>query len=467
MSTPASSVPFGVQPLALGTILALLVAIAPSACARAGGDATPSSLSDGTELDAAPGPAPFGEAGGCPDGARTTVKGVVYDPAGATPLYNVAVFVPTTPLEPFGESLSCDRCGAKVSGAPHTSALSGADGAFILEDVPAGDNVPLVVQVGRWRRRTVIPHVEACKENILANRDLTRLPANQKEGDIPRLAVLTGAKDALECTLLRLGVAPSEFTLPTGSGRIHLYRSTASSGGAHLDGTPAPAMPTGKDLYGKPEAGVPRLSRYDSVLFDCEDGEAPETKSIEDRQNVVDYANAGGRVFTSHKSGNAWIEHGAAPFPDSATWGIACCGAMAAVNTRFPKGVAFASWLFDVRASVKAGELSMVEPLRGVAGVGPGSEAWLTIPDNGNVVEYAFNTPVGKPAAEQCGRVVFSNFHVIKSTEDYAAGTASDRAFPSGCTPGALSQNELALAFLFFDLGSCIQDATKPPEPPR
>ena len=62
---------------------------------------------------------------------------------------------------------------------------------------------------------------------------------------------------------------------------------------------------------------------------------------------------------------------------------------------------------------------------------------------------------------------MFSNFHVIKSTDDYAAGTAVDRAFPSGCTPGDLSQNELALAFLFFDLGACIQDATQPPEPPR
>jgi hypothetical protein len=89
------------------------------------------------------------------------------------------------------------------------------------------------------------------------------------------------------------------------------------------------------------------------------------------------------------------------------------------------------------------------------------------MPDNGNIVEYAFNTPVGKPATEQCGRVVFSNFHVIKATEDYAAGAATDRAFPSGCNSGDLSANELALAFLFFDLGSCIQDDAVAPGAPR
>lgn len=445
------------------SLLALL-----AACARASSDDA-QSLAPTVPAPASEdaGTGDFGGGGPCADGAKTTLKGVVYDPAGKTPLYDVAVFVPTTPLAPFSESLSCDRCGAAVSGAPHTSALTGADGSFTLEDVPAGDNVPLVVQIGRWRRQVVIPHVDACKENTIANHDLTRLPASQKEGDIPRIAVLTGAKDALECTLLRMGVSPSEFTLPSGSGRIHVYRSTASTGGARLDGTTADAMPTGKDLYARPEGGASELARYDSVLFDCEDGEAPETKTDEDRQNLVDYANAGGRVFTSHKSGNAWIQHGAAPFPDSASWGVACCGETAAVNTTFPKGAAFADWLFDVHASVKTGELAMVEPLRSVSGVAAGSEAWLTIPENGNVVEYAFNTPVGKPAAEQCGRVVFSNFHVIKSTDDYAAGTAVDRSFPSGCTGSDLSQNELALAFLFFDLGSCIQDATQPPVAPK
>lgn len=447
-------------------IVALGVSVL-AACAAAGADDPASTQlpANAPEADAA---MPFGpSASACPDGKKTTVRGKVYDPAGKTPLYNVVVAVPSGPVAPLSQGLSCDRCGEKVSGAPYATALSGPDGSFQLDDVPAGDDVPLVVQIGRWRRQTKIPHVEKCQDNVLADKQLTRLPASQAEGDIPKMAIVTGAKDALECTLLRLGIAKSELTLPSGKGRIHVYRSVASTGGARLDGVDAAAMPTGKDLYGTPEGGRPRLSDYDTVLFDCEDGEAPDTKDDVDRQNVVDYANAGGRVFTSHKSGNAWIEHGAKPFPSTASWGIACCGETATVDTSFPKGKAFAEWLFDVHASVKKGEIAIVEPLRSINGVAKGGQAWLSMPDNGNVVEYGFNTPVGKPASEQCGRVVFSNFHVIKSTEDYGAGTAADRAFPSGCNDNDLSGNELALAFLFFDLGSCIQDDAKMPGAPR
>src|SRR5256885_4947350 len=52
----------------------------------------------------------------------------------------------------------------------------------------------------------------------------------------------------------------------------------------------------------------------------------------------------------------------------------------------------------------------------------------------------------------------FNNFHIIKSTEDYGAGTATDRVFPTGCKDRELPENELAVAFQFFDMSSCIQD---------
>src|SRR6266404_8626488 len=37
----------------------------------------------------------------CPGGQKTTVTGIVFDPAGRVPIYNVAVFVPNAPLKPL------------------------------------------------------------------------------------------------------------------------------------------------------------------------------------------------------------------------------------------------------------------------------------------------------------------------------------------------------------------------------
>jgi len=48
----------------------------------------------------------------------------------------------------------------------------------------------------------------------------------------------------------------------------------------------------------------------------------------------------------------------------------------------------------------------------------------------------------------QCGKVVHAGIHVSESS-------SVDSTFPSGCTTG-LSQDEKAMVFLLFDLGSCV-----------
>jgi hypothetical protein len=73
-------------------------------------------------------------------------------------------------------------------------------------------------------------------------------------------------------------------------------------------------------------------------------------------------------------------------------------------------------------------------------------------------VQYmSFTTPVEQPAADRCGRVVFSDLHL--SSGDQSLDTLT---FPSeGCTSDVaqLSPQEKVLAFMVFAIGSCVGPA--------
>ena len=120
----------------------------------------------------------------CSGTAKTTVTGIVRDPAGKVPLFNVTVYIPNSSLAQLSQGATCD-CETSISGSPVVSATTNSKGEFTLEDVPVGSNIPLVIQVGKWRRQATLPSVAACT-NTAANAALTRLPRNQSEGHIPR-----------------------------------------------------------------------------------------------------------------------------------------------------------------------------------------------------------------------------------------------------------------------------------------
>jgi hypothetical protein len=157
----------------------------------------------------------------CSGSATTKITGTVYAPNGVDPLPNAIVYVPNGAVTPFTPSVSCDNC-AQASGSPLVGTTTAVDGTFTLTNMPAGNNIPLVFQIGRWRRQVTIPTVTSCATTAVSP-SLTRLPRNKSEGDIPRQAFVTGYRDALECVLRKIGVDDSEFTNAIGNGRIHLY----------------------------------------------------------------------------------------------------------------------------------------------------------------------------------------------------------------------------------------------------
>ena len=103
----------------------------------------------------------------CAGGATTSLSGQVFDPAGKVPLYNVIVYVPNAPVAALKSGASCDRCG-DVSGEPLVSAITDTAGRFKLTNVPVGASIPVVIQVGKWRRQITIANVPECADTALA-----------------------------------------------------------------------------------------------------------------------------------------------------------------------------------------------------------------------------------------------------------------------------------------------------------
>lgn len=397
----------------------------------------------------------------CEGGAKTTVSGTVFDPSGALPLYNVVVYVPNEPLSPVPEGVSCDHCGSTLSGAPLVTALSDTHGHFVLENVPVGEGVPLVIQVGKWRREVTLPKVTACVDNPIVDPELSRLPKNQAEGHIPQIALSTGGADALECLLRKIGIDDAEFTPNTGAGRVHLFRG--KGGVAKLSGAlgGAPLGLSQDELWSDAAA----LSKYDVVLLSCEGDPNKATKPPKALQAMFDYTSKGGRLFASHWH-NYWLEHGPDPLPKTADYDEEQPDLpspfTALIDMSFPKGQALADWLASVGGAPSPGELVIKDGQHSVNSVDPTmSRRWIYSDAPQSVQYLTFNTPVGAADAEQCGRVVFSDIHV-------SSGDQFGEDFPSGCVTSELSPQEMVLVFMLFDLSSCVQsDDTDPVPPPK
>jgi hypothetical protein len=416
----------------------------------------------------------------CAAGTDTTITGKVYAPNGTLALYNVVVYVPNDPVPAFTEGASCDRCGASIVD-PVTASVTDETGTFVLKRAPAGANIPLVIQVGKWRRQITLPNVAPCVDTPLTDPQLTRLPKNKAEGDLPRIAIQAGGADAMECLPRRLGIDDAEFTTNAGDGRIHLYTATDNANDQGVGDLSvkafAPtlnggvALPHGQTLW----QDQATLMKYDIVILSCEGAGFAMEKPMAARQALYDYASQGGRVFASHWH-HVWFSQGPDPLPTTGTWQArenpaeASASLPATINQTFPKGEALAKWLVNVGASTVQGTLDVIGPRDNVQEVNPmTSREWITL-DNPNAtpaktVEYmSFNTPVGVPEAEACGRVVYTGLHVSNSVEDR---TEQPPGFPGLCEMSELTAQEKAVAFMLFDLSACIQNEDEPPKPPK
>jgi hypothetical protein len=428
----------------------------------------------------------------CSGSAHTTLTGKVYDPAGKNPLYNVIVFVPNYPsqLPAIVDGTStCNTCAAPV-GDYVAVALTDKTGSFTLTDVPTGKNVPLVVQIGKWRRVINVANVADCKTTAVPDSGAgqARLPRSQSEGSLPKMALLTGGLDDLGCFMTRMGIAASEYSAPGAGGRLDIYQ------GFGLGGAPGPGLSSGTagnctntscPLWSSKKS----LEAYDIVLLACEGdpydqnagdgggglglGGGAANVTTASKQSMHDWLNEGGKVFATHFH-YTWFMNGPPDFQSVATWLGASIGAGMCTNctidTSFIKGQNFHDWLQTVGALNGAG-ITLTGMATSVSAVNTKTTSrWIYDPgsiDGKMDTKYlSFETPIGglplQPDAgetgpQYCGKAVFTDLH---------AGGAPSGNVPGMCTTGDLSAQEKALEYLFFDLSACVTDDTKPPPVP-
>lgn len=395
----------------------------------------------------------------CEGKPKTTLTGKVFDPAGEVPLYNVAVYIPggldpDADLPPIKSSLeegvTCDRCAAGAL-KPLVSAITDTEGAFTLEDVPVGEEIPVVIQIGKWRRRIKVAIPDACEENTVKSGTL-RLPKNGSEGDMPHIAVTAGGYDALECLLQGIGIDESEFVAGDDpSGHVHVFKG---SGGFGLPNAPS----ADTELWNDAE----KLKKFDITMLSCEGTPTVANKGDSApgaRQSMVDYANAGGRVFATHFH-YVWFQNS----PDDswktvANWGSSAGGAGTYdVDTSFPKGQALADWLVAINASSTVGKVKLDDATGSLTSVNAPSQSWI-MKDTNAVKYFSFNAPIGADDTNVCGRAVFSDVHMMGG---------GYKEFPNDCPgSGNLTAQQKAVEFMFFDLSACVQADDTPPAPPQ
>jgi hypothetical protein len=393
----------------------------------------------------------------CPDSKTTTISGTVFAPNGTLPIYGATVYVPNSPVDAITAGATCDRC-ANLSGNPLVRTETDDKGKFVLYNVPATTDVPVVIQVGKWRRQITVPAVPECVDTAV-DTGVTRLPRNKTEGDIPLMALTTGEYDALECLLRKIGLDDTEFTTAGGNGRVHLFSSRGGSNkfdAARGGGTFAAAT----SLWATDQS----LSKYDVVFMSCEGDQDVANKPQTSRDAMKSYADKGGRVFASHWH-NVWLEKGPPPWNQALSWNLQLTdlgNVPVDINPNFGKSTQLSNWLKNVGALRPDGRLDLVDAQHTALSVKPEyAESWIQLANTANnlpSVQYAsMVTPIEKPdSIDKCGRLVYSDIHV--STAD---DSAPAKAFPSqSCTTdvNVLTAQEKVLAFMIFDIASCVGD---------
>ena len=392
--------------------------------------------------DEAGAPAPDGADGGVfadrdatgMPAAVAHLKGQVFAPEGTIPISGALVYLTSTMPEPIPNGVYCDRCVKIAKGVSYT--YSGPGGEFDLSAYAVG-SYQLVVQKGAFRR--VRPFQVVAGSSVVP-RELSTLPGKSDKShgdDIPKMAVMVGAWDAIENSLAKLG-------LGNVNGKGQLDRSSASF---DLFENAFPPNPKAKDpqkLLNDPAI----LSQYQIVFLPCSGSDGvtcndnqPGAPGVQ--KNLQDFVAAGGKLYATDYS----YEYVRQPWPAYVDWqdeqsslGSACqATAYDAPATIEDKGLG--DWLGAIGISkvVLKQNWTTVEKVSSVATTDLDGKPVNVTPK----VWVTGETPSGpRPSTlsfeRGCGRVLYSTYH----TE----GTGGAQLLPQ----------EKALLYVLLEVSVCV-----------
>jgi hypothetical protein len=436
---------------------------------------------------------------------QANIVGTVMDPGLNVGLSNVAVYIATgTPItfadEPANATAGtvpvCDSCASLSSPGYMGGVATRTDGTFTLPVAPGVYTV--IAQIGRWRRIVTNVSAPACTNTTIPTSSIS-LPQNRTQGDIPKMAIVEGSQESLECWLAKVGLSSSEFA-PYSAGaaqRIQTFVSENDASGQDIQGV---APPSASVLWDNGASSV--INDYSAVLVAC-DGETDKTISNAAQTEVVNYANAGGRVFLDHLPAQTFVQNATGstptiPLSGWATSAIANWQGNATPTSVPAQGevingtsavdpgdqVLMHNWLamWDVAPYTTnpfgAGFIQSAVPRSDALSLGADSlelvrgdnnNCWASnttgcMTNNPNPFELSFwfNTPITQTPGNYCGRVVYNDMHVSNGR----GGTSSGSSFPTSCVTTALTSEELALEYEMFQLSACNLGTSIPIPPP-
>lgn len=414
----------------------------------------------------------------------TRITGKVYDPSGVSPTVNandlplagVSVFQPSGALKGLTDGVACDSCSSLESPFIAKTATDAA-GSFTLTGVAPGPTTRVVVQSGRWRREVTM-NVPACQTTAVSNGTL-RMPQSRAEGDIPKMALVLGDQESLECMLRRVGIAESEIK-PRAAGqaaRIQLWQTNGMK-----------TTPTAPHVTGLVDSAS-ILGEYTAILWDCDGGNQrpsgySNVSTTTQRNNLQAYTNVGGRMFMNHWPGDL-VRFGPTPNSAVTTWEPPTDPGGPKRGKVLQSSAAqklFHEWLEHTAGAMTDYGASFLrvdqprkhalvpDPARTVEWIrGQSNDNWAASPSGNMSFSFSFETPVG---AASCGvpggrgRVIYNGMHV-SGARHTGGGYPGGKTFPSQCNlTQKLTPEEKALVYQLFQLTACELGGEPPPPAP-